>query len=351
MRILAIETSCDETACALVEIKQKTKTSIPHIRVLANIVSSQVSVHAPFGGVVPHLAKREHIKNLPLIWEQCKTHPIIKNKKVDMLVVTVGPGLEPALWTGITFAQDIHTNYFQKKIPLVGANHLHGHLYSFLLAGKISKFKFLSSNQKKLFPMVSLIVSGGHTILGYLKNIGLFQKLGETKDDAIGECFDKVARLLGLPYPGGAHIEKIARMCRKDFVPFPSPMLYQKNYHFSYSGLKTAVLYYCREHTNQVDTKHKAQIAAGFQQAALRVLVAKTKRATQEYKARTVSIGGGVAANKALRRMLKYEISENLITPPFSFCMDNAVMIAVAGYIAYVHKIKYPLRANGNLTI
>ncbi len=382
MHVLAIETSCDETSLALVEIGQRSSASparsqtfLPNVKVLKNIVSSQVKIHAPFGGVVPSLAKREHIKNLPLIWKQFLKHPIIKKKKVDLLTVTVGPGLEPALWTGITFAKELHENYFEKRIPLVGANHLHGHLYSFLLTQKgISNFQFPISNQKKLFPMISLIVSGGHTILGVLKNLNSFKKLGETKDDAVGECFDKVARLLELPYPGGPKIEKLAQKSsfakatedKRERVQFPSPMIHQKNYDFSYSGLKTAVLYYLRDakyaNNTRMSRKKKADIAASFQGAAFKVLVKKTMRAVGEYGAESISIGGGVAASKELRRLLNHETRLpqteaklrnpiQFIVPPFEYCMDNAAMIAVAGYMAHKNKIQHPLKANGILNL
>jgi N6-L-threonylcarbamoyladenine synthase len=390
MIVLAIETSCDETAMALADIQERLPRSarndgLPQVKVLKSVVASQIQVHAPFGGVVPTLAKREHLKNLPVMWKQFLKHPLVKNKKIDLLTVTVGPGLEPALWTGIVFAKEIHEKYFDKKIPLVGANHLQGHLYSFLLSKGMddrygSSYRTASASDGRkpkpaddtginthtdnLFPMISLIVSGGHTILGVLKNLNTFKKLGETKDDAVGECFDKVARLLELPYPGGPEIEKTSRKGNKDAVFFPSPMIHQKNYDFSYAGLKTAVLYYMRDKVKgkRIKVQEKADIAAGFQEAAFKVLVKKTERAVGEFKAQSVSIGGGVAASKELRKMLNHEVRlpqteaelpnpVKLLVPPFEYCMDNAVMIAVAGYMEHAQGRKYKLEAQGNLSV
>ncbi len=341
MNVLAIETSCDETSIALVRINRK-GNGAPSVSILKNIVSSQVKIHAPFGGVVPNLAKREHLKNLPLIWREFLKHPLVRKKDIDLLTVTVGPGLEPALWTGIEFAKGLHEAYFEKKIPLVGANHVEAHMYSFLLARAA----------RPEFPMVSLIISGGHTILGILKDMDGFKKIGETKDDAVGECFDKVARLLDFPYPGGPEIEKAAAKGNADAIRFPSPMLYHKNYDFSYSGLKTALLYFMRGPESKKFSK--SDIAASFQKAAFGVLVRKAMRACDEYKAKAVGIGGGVAGNKKIRSMLQKEFRLRkkpirLIVPPFAYCQDNAAMIALAGYMAHARKKAYPLEADGNL--
>jgi len=362
MRVLAIETSCDETAIAVIFVTQK--NGIPHIVVEESLIASQIKIHAPFGGVVPSLAKREHIKNLPVLWKKVQKLESVKNKKIDLLAVTVGPGLEPALWTGIQFAQKIHTEYFQEKIPLVGVNHLHGHLYSFLLAQK-NEEKALSVIH---YPLVSLVVSGGHTILGLLKSLTEYQKLGETVDDAVGESFDKVARLLDLPYPGGPLIEQLAKEGNAHAIKLPSPMKSQKNYNFSYSGLKTAVLYYLRsqgvvsESFSPAAVSKKAKISpqlqkdlsASFQEAAFVSLVSKTARAVEEFGARTVCIGGGVAANKELAELLRKRLAgvADVVVPPILQCQDNAVMIALAGYIRYTAGMKpYPLTANGTLSL
>ena len=224
MKILAIETSCDETALALVEANGGLR--LPHFKVLKNFVSSQIAVHRPWGGVVPNLAKREHLKNLPIIF-QIIMKPELKNKKtlrihqplflipkVEALAVTVGPGLEPALWTGINFAKDLKANYFSsagQKIPLVGVNHLEGHLYSFLLPGAVNEKVYKKFGLKAIFPAIALIISGGHTVLLCLESLAKWKKLGETRDDAAGEAFDKVARMLGLSYPGGPEVEKAAK--------------------------------------------------------------------------------------------------------------------------------------------
>ncbi|MDO8424273.1 MAG: tRNA (adenosine(37)-N6)-threonylcarbamoyltransferase complex transferase subunit TsaD, partial [bacterium] len=224
MKILAIETSCDETAIALVEASGGLRQ--PNFKILKNLVSSQIKIHRPFGGVVPSLAKREHIKNLPLVLEQVLGKEQIAKRtmeKIDAVAVTVGPGLEPALWTGINFSKDLARHY---KKPLLGINHLEGHLYSFLLSPKRDKF----------YPAIALIVSGGHTILIHQKNLTTWKKIGETRDDAAGEAYDKVARMLNLPYPGGPELEKLALDGNPSAVEFPRPMIYQKNYDFSFSG-------------------------------------------------------------------------------------------------------------------
>ena len=405
MRILAIETSCDETSFSLVQVTQmhadatrikadkEGKYILPIVTVEKNLVASQIKLHAPFGGVVPTLAKREHIKNLPILWRQMQKIKEVKNKEIDLLAVTVGPGLEPALWTGIQFAQEIHETYFKKSIPLVGANHLEGHLYSFLLAEKTefpifpssrtkfttggSNFQFSikseTQNLKKekttnhLFPMISLIVSGGHTILGVLHSLTKYEKLGETVDDAVGESFDKVARLLGLPYPGGALIEQLAQEGNKEAIQFPRPMIHQKNYNFSYAGLKTAVLYYLRSQGVNVDNyspsavfkkkkipiQLQKDISASFQEAAFAPLVAKVARAAQEYQAQTVCVGGGVAANKKLSELLQVALPQaTVIVPPLMYCQDNAAMIALAAGIRHQSSQNmYPLQADGTMNL
>ncbi|MBI4160082.1 tRNA (adenosine(37)-N6)-threonylcarbamoyltransferase complex transferase subunit TsaD [Candidatus Wolfebacteria bacterium] len=370
MRVLAIETSCDETAIALLEASGGLKN--PRFKILENFVSSQIAIHRPFGGVVPMLAKREHQKNLPLLWRKIMDHesgirqknkPIIPNAKFlipDLIAVTVGPGLEPALWTGIEFAKQIHqqltTNKQRRKeSKLVGVNHMEGHLYSFLLPSKLTtNYQLLTT---KLFPAVALIVSGGHTTLLLLKNLTTYKKLGETRDDAAGECFDKVARLLGLPYPGGPEIEKIAQAGDPCAIPFPRPMLHQKNYDFSFAGLKTAVLYYLREHPlKDNSSRFKADVAASFEQAVFDVLIAKTMRAVREHKAKSVILCGGVSASKTLRASFKKAVREKkgtrLVVPDFRFSTDNAAMIGAVGYITLMKNGKdLPLLANGTMEI
>lgn len=378
--ILAIETSCDETSAALVRCSGALKA--PRFKILKNIVSSQIAVHRPFGGVVPNLAKREHLKNLPIVLRQILKTTNNKRQKttIDCLAVTVGPGLEPALWTGINFAEELSKKL---KKPLIGVNHMEGHLYSNWLPVRITKEPKNKETKKQLpkitFPAIALIVSGGHTILLNMKSITKWTKLGETLDDAAGEAFDKVARMLNLPYPGGPEIQKLAVKGNSNTIQFPRPMLNKKNYEFSFSGLKTSVLYYLRDHpiadladkkqtsrTNQKkvsvvrlrprQSADAADVAASFQQAVVDVLVKKTIRAAEEYKAKSILLCGGVSANKALRKMLHascFMLHKKFVVPDFEFNTDNAAMIAAAAYINLLQKKKKPLpmEADGNLNI
>ncbi len=384
--ILGMETSCDETALALVEASGN--LSAPRFKVLEEAVASQIKVHRPFGGVVPNLAKREHLKNLPILYRkvfgETRTAqratlraPRYALHDIDLIAVTVGPGLEPALWAGITFAQELRKELEDQnsKVKIIGANHLEGHLYSFLLPSK-SKTQHLKP--KTLFPAVALIVSGGHTVLLLVKNLKTWKKLGETRDDAVGEAFDKVARMLRLPYPGGPDLEKLARHGDSEAINFPRPMLHDKSYDFSFSGLKTSVLYYLRDKSNPknpnyiriirkagINSEHsdgfvvsnrvKADVAASFQQAAVDVLVSKTLRAAKEFKAKSVILSGGVAANQALRRRLRQETRNTglkFLVAERKYSTDNAVMIAAAAYInLFSRRKKYPLKASGDLNI
>jgi N6-L-threonylcarbamoyladenine synthase len=342
MLIFAIETSCDETALALVEASG-TKAH-PRFRVVQNSVTTQIPIHRPFGGVVPNLAKREHLKNLPLMYEGLfKTGTKEKNlwKKIDAIAVTVGPGLEPALWTGINFAEE-KGMLWQK--PVWGANHIEGHLYSFLLAKK---------KEEKLFPAIGAIVSGGHTTLVHLKNLHTREILGETRDDAAGEAFDKVARLMDLPYPGGPEIEKLANTLPPgwvDPITFPRPMIHEPGYETSFSGLKTAVRYFLHDNPHA----SKADVARAFSEAATDVLAAKVKRAAEAYKAKSILLSGGVAANEMLRTKLKKTadtLKKKFVVAEREFNTDNATMIAVAAYIAHQEKRVLPLEAHGDLGI
>jgi N6-L-threonylcarbamoyladenine synthase len=401
MKILSIETSCDETGIALVEATGGLKS--PKFKVLENLVASQIKIHRPFGGVVPNLAKREHIRNLPILFNKliANSSKSESNKtlnpqysilnSIDLIAVTVGPGLEPALWTGINFAKELHNalhpsaqNGFasggKPNTPspkLIGANHMEGHLYSFLLPQqKTVKSKSQKTNSKILrfeisdlrFPAVVLLVSGGHTILLNMKSLTTWKKLGETRDDAVGEAFDKVARLLKLPYPGGPEIEKIALKGDPEAIKFPRPMIYDKNYDFSFSGLKTSVLYYLRDNlsstNNESVTNERirklgrnslfADVAASFQAAAVDVLVTKTMRATREFGAKSIILCGGVAANQLLRKELKANSSKlkaEFYCPSMEYNTDNGAMIAAAGYMAYLKKKNLKFEARGNLGI
>ncbi len=370
MKILSIETSCDETGIALLDASGGLKN--PRFKILKNLVASQIKIHRPFGGVVPNLAKREHLKNLPLLWERLRGEEGGgMEKKIDIIAVTVGPGLEPALWTGIEFAKKIRKSLLPSPLSplprLIGANHLEGHLYSFLLPSRSLKgyTSLLTTRPSSLFPAIALIVSGGHTILLRMESFSKWERLGETRDDAAGEAFDKVARLLDLPYPGGPEIEKLAKKGNPFAITFPRPMLDQKNYDFSFSGLKTAVLYYLRE---MGDGRRKmnfssplpspasrlSDVAASFQQAAIDVLVAKTRRAAEECAAESIILCGGVAANKALRKSMERMaglIGVQFLVPDFKYNLDNAAMIGAAGYMAFLRKKKYKLEADGTMEI
>ena len=404
MRILAIETSCDETAIALIEAKGGLLN--PKFYILNSLVASQIKIHRPFGGVVPNLAKREHLKNLPILLNKLK--PKTQNLKPDLICVTVGPGLEPCLWTGINFAKELYRELRikNKELRIIGASHLEGHLYSFLLNPQSSILN------PQLFPAIALIISGGHTILLLMKDLTHYKKLGETRDDAVGEAFDKVARLLDLPYPGGPEIEKFAKKGNSEAINFPRPMMNQKNYDFSFSGLKTAVLYYLKNNENLplrkvsrspsgrgsseaqstqlVELLGEARergrepsgrvsgwasetpsfreaslsdVAASFQQAAFDVLISKTLRAAKEFSAKSIMISGGVSVNKTLQKQFQSVIAIrqlaekqsklkiNFSAPLKNFCADNAAMIAVAGYINHLRKKNRRLVAQGSLNL
>ena len=354
MKILAIETSCDETAIAVLEA-QKIKNGAA-FSILSNQIASQVKIHAPFGGVVPNLAKREHMKNLPILLKRAlkeseinpsakASGPSTKRLRPDAVAVTYGPGLEPALWTGIEFSKKLARLW---RVPLVPVNHLEGHIYSALMHAP--RFAIHDSN---LFPLLTLIVSGGHTELVFSKKHLDYKILGETLDDAAGEAFDKVARMLGLGYPGGPVLSKLAQKGNPCAINFPRPMLQSKDLNFSFSGLKTAVLYKLRE----LKKFKKADIAASFQEAAVDVLVKKTLDAVKIYNPKTLALGGGVAANDKLREKLPHKILEtsyhtNILLPKKIFTGDNAAMIAVAGYYRFkAKKFKKNIKATGNLKL
>jgi N6-L-threonylcarbamoyladenine synthase len=394
MKLLAIETSCDDTGISILEAKKdgsKTK-----FKILGNEVSSQISIHIPYGGVFPALAKREHIKNLPLVFEKVlKEAKIEKNdikKKIDAIAVTTGPGLEPALWTGIVFAKELSQKY---KIPIIPVNHMEGHIFSiFPKKGKT----FTIDSDKKIFPVLSLLVSGGHTELVLMKDWMKYKKIGQTRDDAAGEAFDKVARMLLLPYPGGPEISKLASMERKNSalgelesatarargifqqknirvsqgtilsdIVLPRPMMFTKDYDFSFSGLKTAVLYLIRDMKEKNpnildDIKIRQQISCEFENAVVETLAHKTVKAIKQYKIKTLIVGGGVSANTYLQEQLKGKIKkEKLKTkvhfPTRKLSGDNALMIAIAGYFQYKNKkfVKtgksLKLKANGNMSL
>jgi len=340
--ILSIETSCDETAIAVLKCSGNLKGKL-NFKILANEVSSQIKIHRPFGGVVPNLAKREHIKNLPKIYQKIKNEISGLEKKIDLIAVTVGPGLEPALWTGINFAEELAK---KTRKPLIGVNHMEGHLFGFLLSEQKTKLNF---------PAIGLVVSGGHTILLKMTSLVKWEKLGETVDDAAGEAFDKVARILSLRYPGGPEIEKLSKQGDPKAITFPRPMLNQHNYDFSFSGLKTSVLYYLRDNPPPAGGSNKADIAASFQQATIDVLNKKAMKAADEFSAHSIILCGGVACNKTLRETIKNESERrglNFFAPDMKFNTDNAAMIGAAAFIHSLAKKKiYKIEADSNLNL
>ena len=358
LTILAIETSCDDTCVTIVKVKNQ-KSKVKSFDVLSNVVSSQIEIHQKYGGVYPSLAKREHQKNLPIIIKKV----LKKAKKIDLIAVTVGPGLEPCLWTGVNFAKKLAEEW---NLPIVPVNHIEAHI----LINFIKKFQVLSFKFQEIFPAVCLVVSGGHTQLILMQDFGKYKILGETRDDAAGECFDKVARILGLGYPGGPAIAKEAsknplrpvldgNFRRGRASPkLPRPMLHQKNYDFSFSGLKTAVLYKVKNLRNRVPKKELGSLAKEVQQAIIDVLIKKTLKAAKDFKAKTIILGGGVTANDELRKQFKFKIKNlklkiNFLVPPKNFCTDNAVMTAIAAYFNLNKKTKnwQKIKANANIKL
>jgi len=431
MRILAIETSCDDTGIAILEFNSQSQPKI-----LADLVSSQVKIHAPWGGVVPMLAKREHQRNLSPLLKRAlleskllkisKFHPersrrakllnykplgpswtglgqILNPKikilnsilerepellkkiipflkkyqkpKIDLIAVTVGPGLEPALWVGVNFARALA---YVWNLPIAPINHLEAHLGAALAFATESQS---SAIYKNLFPAVCLIVSGGHTQLILMRDFGEYKILGETRDDAAGEAFDKVAKMLNLGYPGGPKISQLAAKFNSEFrnsnfeidsklkikkseLMLPRPMINTKDFDFSFSGLKTAALYLTKKLTKTQLKNSTPAIAAEFQRAVVDVLVAKTIRAAKEFKTKTILLAGGVASNDLLRETLKLEaekLKTLFLVPSKNFCIDNAAMVAFIAYLKKdvfekkgINKDKFnwkSIKADANLTI
>jgi len=322
MLILGIETSCDDTGIAIIKVSGKKR---PIFNIISNVVSSQIKVHQKYGGVVPNLAAREHLRNIEPCLKTAFKKAKIKPKDIDLIAVTIGPGLIPSLLIGVHFAKALA---YKLQKHIVGVNHIEAHILANLLENKEIKF-----------PAIALVVSGGHTQLVLMKKIGDYEILGETRDDAAGECFDKVAKLLGLGYPGGPEISKQAEKAKKSSIELPRPMINQKNYDFSFSGLKTAVLYKTKKQKINIP-----EMCKETQQAIIDVLIKKTLRAAKEYKAKTIILAGGVAANKELRKQLKGKV----LIPDLSLCTDNGAMIAIAGYF---NKSTKNVKANANLRI
>ena len=394
MKILGIETSCDETSVAALEAGGGRKA--PRFRVLAATTHSQIDAHRAYGGVYPTLAKREHGKNLVPVLLETLTNaglmgsptskipevglpkmyrlptkelqniferepellaqfteiiPSIEKPALDAIAVTVGPGLQPALWVGVNFARALSLVW---DIPLIGSNHLEGHLISPLLT-PLGKESRVSAS----FPAVGLIVSGGHTELVHMEGWGNYMVLGRTRDDAAGEAFDKVARILGLPYPGGSALATLAAFAAANTENFPlmlpRPMIHSGDYDFSFSGLKTAVLYATRERPELLSREPlRAALAHEFEEAVVDVLIAKTKKALEHTAARSLIVGGGVAANTKLRAALSMLAEESgipLLLPLSEYTGDNAAMIAAAGYLHANEPSAADLEAHGTLSL
>ncbi len=319
MKILGIETSCDETAAALLEINNG------HFKVLNNVVWSQTEIHKKYGGVVPEVAARQHVESINLVIQEA----LGKSSKPDLIAVTKGPGLITSLAVGVQTAKTLSYIW---QVPLIGVNHLEGHLWSFLL-NKDSKFAIKDIK----FPVVALIVSGGHTELILVKGIGKYTLIGQTLDDAVGEAFDKVAKMLNLGYPGGPIVAHFAKRGNQEKIKFPRPMLKSDDFDFSFSGLKTAVKYHLRDltPTGNLSQAYVNDICASFQQAVIEVLVAKTIRAAEKFKTKSIILGGGVSANEQLISSFQHLATKSGLEfyyPEKWLTGDNAAMIALAGY-------------------
>jgi len=375
MKILAIETSCDDTGISIIKASGKKK---PYFDILSNIVSSQVKIHRKYGGIYPALAKREHQKNLvPVLKKSLKEAKMLKpstrqhritrelrkilereevllkklesfskkyqEPKVDAIAVTKGPGLEPCLWAGVNLANAMA---YWWNLPIIAVDHIEAHILANLIDEAIS------------FPAVCLVVSGGHTQLVLMKKINSYKIIGETRDDAAGECFDKTARILGLGYPGGPAIAAKASKLKSSSIKLPRPMIHTKDYDFSFSGLKTAVLYDFKKRSKKIRTSQKyiREMSFEIQQAIIDVLMKKTIKAAKDYKVKSIILGGGVIANKELRKQFQEKIrKENLNFrfrfPPSGFCTDNAAMVGITAYFHRKQAHNRKIKAMANLRI
>lgn len=379
MKILAIETSCDETAVSILECSGD--ISHPQFNILGNALYSQIKIHERYGGVFPALAKREHALNLIPLFKKALQEsnletqgittletdhifkllerepelarqfvdyiPTINKPEIDAIAVTAGPGLEPALWVGINFAKALGIVW---NIPVYPINHMEGHILSVLT----------QAQDEVKVPALALLISGGHTELVHVENWLSYNVIGETKDDAVGEAFDKVARVLGLPYPGGPRVSALAQEAREKELPtpfpLPRPMLHSKDFAFSFSGLKTAVLYGVRNNPDLTEDQKKG-LAKEFEDAVTEVLTTKTKKAIDEYNPCTLILGGGVIANSHIRNAFlnlekKYPELKVLI-PEMNLTTDNSMMIGIAGYLNYIagKSSSLEFKAQGNLRL
>ena len=325
--IMGIETSCDETSVSIVKNGRE---------IISNIVSSQIESHKRFGGVVPEIASRHHVEQITIVLEEAMKEAGVSYDDLDAVAVTEGPGLVGALLIGVNAAKTVA---FAHGIPLVGVHHIAGHIYANRLVKEME------------FPLLALVVSGGHTELVYMREHGHFEVIGETRDDAAGEAYDKVARTLSMPYPGGPHIDRLAANGEAT-IDLPRAWLEDGSYDFSFSGLKSAVINTVHNAEQRGETIKPEDLAASFQESVVDVLVTKTLHAVKEYPVKQVLLAGGVAANKGLRAALTAAFSEvpdvELIIPPLSLCGDNAAMIAAAGSILFEKGQRAGLALNAN---
>ncbi len=331
--VLGIETSCDDTAAAIVQDGRK---------ILANCIASQIAVHQKYGGVVPEIASRQHLENIAWVIEAALEQAQIELTDLSAIAVTHGPGLVGALLVGVSTAKALA---YARGIPLIGVNHLEGHIYA----------NFLENPDLEL-PLVALVVSGGHSDLLYMSEHGQYRSLGRTRDDAAGEAFDKVARVLGLGYPGGPVLEELAKAGRPEAIPFPQARLNKDSLDFSFSGLKTSVLNYINRARQSGEDFNAADLAASFQQAVVKALVDKTVKAVWREQVPTLLLAGGVSANTRLREALREAAlppGTRVCYPSLPLCTDNAAMIATAGYYRLIKGERSSLALNAvpNLTL
>lgn len=312
MKVLAIESSCDETSMSIIEDGTKD---------LGTIILSQIDTHKQYGGVVPEIASREHVEGITLVLEQTLKKARLTMDDIDAIAVTYGPGLIGSLLVGLVAAKTLAYIYHK---PLIPVHHIIGHIYANNLVERLQ------------FPLIALVISGGHTELVYMKEDYSFEKIGGTLDDAVGESYDKVARVLDLPYPGGPKVDELAHI-GNDIYPLPLPKN-DETYDFSFSGIKSAVINLVHNESQRGNVIRKEDLACSFQTRVVDILTKKTMKALKEYNVHNLIIAGGVAANKGIRSKLQEECEKNnirLIIPPFLYCTDNAAMIGAASYYAY----------------
>jgi N6-L-threonylcarbamoyladenine synthase len=325
--VMGIESSCDETAVAIIRNGRE---------IVANVVASQIESHKRFGGVVPEIASRHHVEQITIVLEEAMNQAGLDFADLDAIAVTEGPGLVGALLIGVNAAKALA---FAHGLPLVPVHHIAGHIYANRLVAEMK------------FPLIALVVSGGHTELVYMKEHGHFEVIGETRDDAAGEAYDKVARTLNLTYPGGPQIDRLAQE-GKPTIDLPRAWLEENSYDFSFSGLKSAVINTVHNAEQRGETIIPEDLAASFQASVVEVLVKKTERAVAEYGVKQVLLAGGVAANKGLRAALSEAFANKedieLVIPPLSFCTDNAAMIAAAGSVMFEKGKRAELTLNAN---